>query len=120
MYASWNWHSGGWMSGESHIIQSGKVKDGWPESFYFVPNNIKMPFYHRLDVGFNFHKTTRRGNESIWNLSLYNAYCNVNAITAYIDTSYEFTEDNLTGLNFTGEAFGFVPVIPSFSYTLKF
>jgi hypothetical protein len=79
-----------------------------------------MPFYHRLDVGFNFHKTTRRGNESIWNLSLYNAYCNVNAITAYIDTSYEFTEDNLTGLNFTGEAFGFVPVIPSFSYTLKF
>ena len=120
MYASWNWHSGGWMSGESHIIQSGKVKAGWPESFYFVPNNIKMPFYHRLDVGFNFHKTTKRGNESIWNLSLYNAYCNVNAITAYIDTSYEFTEDNLTGLNFTGEAFGFVPVIPSFSYTLKF
>lgn len=120
MYASWNWHSGGWITGESYIIQTGEVQQAWPESFYSVPNNFRMPDYHRLDVGFNFRKTTKRGNESIWNLSIYNAYCNMNPITAYMGTSYEFTKENLTGLYFVGEAFAIIPIIPSFSYTLKF
>ena len=120
MFASWNWHSGGWMTFESHVIQTGHVQSSWPDYFYNAPNNIKTPDYHRLDVGFNFKKTTKRGNESFWNLSLYNAYCNMNSVVNYIDTSYEFTKENLTGLNFTGEAFGIIPIIPSFSYTLKF
>jgi len=120
IYTSWNWHSGGWITSESHAIQTGKVEKSWPESFYNAPNNIKTPDYHRLDIGFNFRKTTKRGNESIWNLSLYNAYCNMNPTFNYIDTSYEFTKENLTGLKFTGEVFGIIPIIPSFSYTLKF
>ena len=119
MYASWNWHSGGWFTAESHVIQSGQIK-GWPDYFYCTPNNIKSPDYHRLDIGFNFRKTTKRGNESVWNLSLYNAYCNMNAVMMYLSPSYEFTKENLTGLNYTGEAFAFIPIIPSFSYTLKF
>ena len=120
MYASWNWHSGGWFTAESHVIQSGQIGKGWPDYFYCTPNNIKSPDYHRLDIGFNFRKTTKRGNESIWNLSLYNAYCNMNAVMMYLSPSYEFTKENLTGLNYTGEAFAFIPIIPSFSYTLKF
>lgn len=119
MYASWNFNSGGWMTGESHAIPSDKVGER-PEMFYEVPNNIKLPCYHRLDLGFNFRKTTRRGNESIWNLSIYNTYCNMNPIVAYMGEMYEFTKENMTGLTFVGEAFGIVPVIPSFSYTLKF
>ena len=119
VYASWNWHSGGWMTGESQAIWEGEI-GVWPETFYSTPNNLKIPDYHRLDIGFNFHKTTKRGNESIWNLSLYNVYCRMNPIIAYLATSYDFTEENITGFGFSGEAFGIIPIIPSFSYTLKF
>lgn len=119
MYASWNWHSGGWMTSESQTIWTDEIGD-WPEMYYEAPNNLKLPDYHRLDVGFNFRKTTRRGNESIWNLSIYNAYCNMNPIIAYIEDRYEFTKENPKGLQMTGEAFGIIPIIPSFSYTLKF
>ena len=85
-----------------------------------MPNNLKLPDYHRLDIGFNFRKTTKRGNESIWNLSVYNVYCQMNPFITYIDADYEFTKENLFGFNFTGEAFGIIPILPSFSYTLKF
>lgn len=119
LYASWNFHSGGWITSESQAIWEGDLGK-WPETFYSYPNNLQVPDYHRLDVGFNFHKTTKRGNESIWNLSLYNAYCRINPIVSYIAESYDFTEENLSGFTFVGEAWGIIPIIPSFSYTLKF
>ena len=118
-YGSWTYHSGGYMTAEAHSLAPEEI-GGWPETFYSMPNNLRLPAYHRLDVGFNFRKTTKKGNESIWNLSVYNAYCRVNPILAYIGDDYNFTEDNLYGLNFIGEAFGIIPILPSFSYTLKF
>ena len=74
---------------------------------YTAPNNVSLPDYHRLDAGFNFHKTTRRGNEAIWNLSIYNVYCRMNALVVWS------TQDKF-------EALGLLPIIPTFSYTLKF
>ena len=119
MYASWNYHSGGWMTCESHGIWDGEL-GGDVETFYSAPNNMKVPAYHRLDIGFNFHKTTRRGNESIWNLSLYNAYCRMNPLASQVEKYYDFTEDNIIGLKYHGVGYGIIPIIPSFSYTLKF
>lgn len=119
MYASWNYHSGGWMTGESHGIWDGEL-GGNVETFYAAPNNMKIPDYHRLDVGFNFHKTTKRGNESIWNLSLYNAYCRMNPLASQVEQFYDFTEGNINGLTYYGAGYGIIPIIPSFSYTLKF
>ena len=118
-YGSWNYHSGGYITAEAHAAASDEI-GRWPETFYSMPNNLRLPDYHRLDVGFNFRKTTKRGNESIWNLSIYNAYCRVNPIIAYLGSDYNFTKDNLYGFNFIGEAFGIIPILPSFSYTLKF
>jgi hypothetical protein len=119
VYGSWNFHSGGYMTAEAQSLAPDEI-GVWPETFYTMPNNIKLPDYHRLDVGFNFRKTTKRGNESIWNLSIYNVYCHMNPFISYIDADYEFTKDNLYGFNFIGEAFGIIPILPSFSYTLKF
>ena len=119
MYASWNYHSGGWMTCESHGIWDGEL-GGDVETFYSVPNNTKVPDYHRLDIGFNFHKTTKRGNESIWNLSLYNAYCRMNPLASQVEKYYDFTEANIVGLTYYGAGYGIIPIIPSFSYTLKF
>lgn len=119
MYASWNYHSGGWMTCESHGIWDGEL-GGNVETFYSSPNNVKVPDYHRLDIGFNFHKTTKRGNESIWNLSLYNAYCRMNPLASQVERYYDFTEENIIGLTYYGAGYGIIPIIPSFSYTLKF
>ena len=119
MYASWNYHSGGWITGESHGIWDGEI-GGEVETFYSAPNNMRVPDYHRLDVGFNFRKTTKRGNESIWNLSLYNAYCRMNPLASQIEWYYDFTEENIVGLTYYGAGYGVIPIIPSFSYTLKF
>lgn len=119
MHAGWNYHSGSLITAESQALAPDDI-GAWPETFFSKPNNLKLPDYHRLDIGFNFRKTTKRGNESIWNLSIYNVYCHMNPILAYLGEDYEFTEDNLYGFRFTGEAFGIIPVLPSFSYTLKF
>ena len=83
------------------------------DEMYTEPFGIRMPAYHRLDVGMNFRKTTKRGNEGIWNLSVYNAYCRMNPIFAetYIDD-----ETN----KYMGRSYGIIPIIPTISYTLKF
>ena len=105
IYGAWNYHSGNRITMATH------------ENFvYTEPNNVKLPDYHRLDVGMNFVRNTRRGNRSIWNLSLYNAYCRTNPITASED---ELTVGD-TRLSHYGISIGMIPIIPTFSYTLKF
>lgn len=100
MYLGWCWHTGNRITVDSHGMTGNTP-------VYASPNNAILPDYHRLDVGFNFRKTTKRGNESIWNLSIYNAYCRMNPIYAY----EQYGEITTIGL---------IPIIPTFSYTLKF
>ena len=127
MYAAWHYHSGSRFTVASHVSSEqfdpsedpgyGVIyfgpNDGFRHEYYYSsPNNVKMPAYHRLDAGFNFKKTTKRGNESIWNLSVYNAYCRMNPIWASVDYNGQG--------KFVGKSFGMIPIIPSFSYTLRF
>lgn len=98
MYLSWNYHSGDRTTIPTQIV------DG--KEYFSNPYNYKLPDYHRLDVGFNFRRTTRRGNESIWNLSIYNAYCRMNPMFAMYDSELIVMSA--------------IPVIPTFSYTLRF
>lgn len=79
---------------------------------YTQPNNIRIPDYHRMDIGMNFRKLTRRGNERTWNFSIYNAYCRMNPILATVSMN----EDN----EYVGTAYGGIPIVPTFSYSLKF
>lgn len=122
IYAAWNYHTGGRMTSYSHVVSDKRLDDvpaddryadDYIHKYYYTsPNNIVMPAYHRLDVGFNFRKTTRRGNESVWNVSIYNVYCRMNPFFAMIQ------DDGKGG--FEGVGVGIVPIIPSFSYTLRF
>lgn len=109
IYANWNYNSGGWMSAPTHIFHP---DEDIFDRVYTAPNNINLPDYHRLDLGINFIKTTRRGNERTWNIGIYNAYCRKNVVFVAIDQK----EDN--SLYGTGRAI--FPIIPSFSYSLKF
>ena len=110
LYGAWNYHSGGRVTIATHEMG--------PEGtdIYTTPNNVKLPDYHRLDLGFNFRKNTKRGNESIWNLSVYNAYCRTNPITAFV----EGKSLDQQVVSYYGMGVGIIPIIPTFSYTLKF
>ncbi len=97
-------------------VQEGRVMD--PTFIYEQPNNYVLPLYHRLDLGFNWHKTTRKGHERIWNLSLYNAYSHLNPLYVEINTNTTWNKERKQGAQLT--AWGYIPIIPSVSYTRKF
>lgn len=69
-------------------------------------NNFRMPAYHRLDIGINFHKKKKHGIRT-WSLSVYNVYNRHNPYMVYQDGS------KLMQLSI-------FPIIPSFSYQYKF
>lgn len=115
-YAAWTYHSGNrvtlpvgyapqpQMPGEKETMTGGFI--------YGQPNNFTLPAYHRLDIGADFHHTTKRGRDCIWNVSLYNAYCHLN-------TMYVKLQGHSDG-TVSAQCKGFIPVIPSVSYTIKF
>ena len=108
-YAAWNYHTGNRVTFPSHyIIEDGEIKG----DVYDAPYNTKLPDYHRLDLGLNFKKTTKRGNERTWNLSIYNVYCRMNPIMGYLDWDDKG--------NYFGTYVGIIPIIPTFSYSYKF
>lgn len=120
-YAGWTFHSGNRMTLPDQIIANPDGQGGYDyRMVYTTPNNAVLPAYHRLDVGFNFHKTTRRGNESIWNISVYNVYCHMNAINAYVGLKYDQNQTASDPVSSYSEMQGWIPIVPTFSYTLKF
>lgn len=123
VYASWLYHTGNRATIPTQYAEQPGLPsfNGTSEGllapdegfFYTRPNNVSVPAYHRLDVGFNFTRPTRKGHEHVWNLSVYNAYCHFN--TMWVQLRYD-----ADGRRFTAKAKGFIPVLPSFSYTFKF
>ena len=122
-YAVWSYHSGNHATVPTQMAALPGLPEGgnrYPGSWwksasfvYAIPNNLTLPAYHRLDLGFDFHHVTKHGHERIWNLSIYNAYCHLNSMYIKVDYDEETKQ-------FTAKNRGFVPIIPSFSYTIKF
>ena len=118
IYGGWIYHSGNRMTvgSQGKYLGTGTRSDGktmyYYEKAFTGPNNIKLPDYHRLDVGMNFIKLRPDGKIRTWNLSIYNVYCRMN--TVYADVG--INEDG----EYVGESVGFIPIIPTFSYTLRF
>lgn len=79
-------------------------------------NNVKTPDYHRLDLGFNFHRRRRHGI-STWSVNLYNAYCRLN--TVGISWDYDSKYGRQEERQYFSNDWLF-PIIPSFSYTFTF
>lgn len=115
--AAWTYHSGNRITLPRHYAVLPIIPDGsmviQPGYIYEEPNNFRMPAYHRLDAGFDFHRTGRKGRQHIWNLSVYNAYCRFNTIFVEV-------RQNWYNNAFTAYSWGAIPIIPSFSYTFKF
>jgi len=81
----------------------------------YIPsrNNYRLPAYHRLDLGINFHKQKKHGIRT-WNISVYNAYNNMNAFMIYL--GYEGENSDIKKL----KKLTLFPIIPSVSYSYKF
>lgn len=92
---------------------------GWEQAsglgYYSERNNIRLPAYHRLDLGMSLFKTLGNGARTIWNFSLYNAYCHMNAMTIRKD---DYVGDGDPTRSF--QKFSLIPVVPSVSWTYEF
>jgi hypothetical protein len=93
-------------------IYQGSLWGGQTIYHYGERNNYRMMAYHRLDLGVNFHKTTKRGFERTWNISIYNAYSRKNPYFIY--------PSNDDAGNDIFKQVSLFPILPSFSYNLKF
>ena len=86
--------------------------------YYGQRNNYRMPSYHRMDVGFNFHKQKKHGIRT-WNLSVYNAYGRQNPFFLYFESTSQ-SESQATGKSRKLNQLSLFPIIPSISYSYKF
>jgi len=95
----------------------------YPGTYSYVEtrNNFRYNNYHRLDLGVNFHKKTKRGNLRTWNISIYNVYSRLNPFYVYVwdETTVNPATGERKTKNVLRQATLF-PIIPSVSYTIKF
>ena len=74
-----------WTVSANWIFQTGRAitlpvgaypdpKNSGLTQIYVGKNNGRLPNYHRLDIGIERNKTTKKNNTLTWKLSLYNAY----------------------------------------------
>ncbi|MGF7140406.1 TonB-dependent receptor [Roseimarinus sediminis] len=90
-------------------------------------NNYRMPAYHRMDLGMNFHKEKKNGIRT-WSISVYNAYNHQNPFMLlwqtnggdyiYNPTTGEYIQESEPETVLT--QFSLFPLIPSLSYSFKF
>ena len=124
--ASWEFYTGGTttIAEEKTVI----IRPDGDNALWWSPvmeanyienrNNYRMPCSHRLNLGINFNKKTKRGM-GIWNVSIYNIYNAMNPTFIYRTTK---TED----IGYWGQEKAILkkvtilPIIPSVSYTYKF
>ncbi len=80
---------------------------------YGDKNSFRMAAYHRLDLGVQFTKKTKWGGSRMIEVSLYNAYNRMNPFF-YFAGYDEYTHQTIL------KQVTLFPMIPSFSYYLKF
>ena len=97
------------------LAPTNPFQDEWV-SFYKDKNNIRLPAYHRLDLGLNIYLSLKKGRTGIWNISVWNAYNRMNPIFIRTQTMYHDQQK----VNPRFQTVGLFPLIPSISYTYKF
>jgi hypothetical protein len=82
-------------------------------------NGFRMPDYHRLDLGFNFHRKKRWG-ERVWKVGVYNLYSRENPFFIYTknETSTDKAGNQVQNLSF--QQVSLFPIIPSVTYSFSF
>jgi hypothetical protein len=84
--------------------------------YYDERNGYRMASYHRLDVGANYHKKKKWGNQTI-SVGVYNAYNRKNPFFLYWQDQYDFTGRGASKKLLQISLF---PLIPSLRYSFEF
>lgn len=114
-----------WDFAANFVLSSGTPTTFYSSQYtiqgYIVPdpggsirNNIRNPYYHRLDVSATMHIKKRKNWESNWVFSVYNAYNRRNPFSIYFATNYLGNGSN--------EAIRFSVIgsfVPAVSYNFK-
>ncbi len=80
---------------------------------YIEKNNLTLPGYHRLDIGFNFYNDYSFGKQR-FTIGLYNAYNRKNPFYIQLRRNVDRPE------RFEFEQSSLLPILPSISYSLSF
>ena len=101
-----------YLSAASAILQSNNSWNNREIEYFESRNSYRTPSYHRLDLGFNFHKPKRWGLRT-WSFGFYNAYNRQNPFFLAFDYKNNGTVKVL-------KQYSIFPVIPYFKYSIKF
>lgn len=99
------------LNNETTDFFTGKPINSDRIQYYPSINGIRLPAYHRLDIGFT-KEWERYGKKKALSLSVYNVYSRQNPFMVYAKTK----ADGTIGL----KQFSLFPVIPSISYRISF
>jgi hypothetical protein len=92
-------------------------QDEWI-NYYEEKNKVRLPAYHRLDLGLTIYRPLKNGRMGIWNISIWNTYFRMNPIAIRTHTMYSDRDKHKVSPQF--QTIGLFPLIPSVSYTYKF
>ena len=99
------------LNDETTDFFTGKPNNTNRIQYYHSINGVRLPAYHRLDIGFT-KEWTAYGKTKALSLSIYNVYSRQNPYFIYAKTK----PDGSTGL----KQFSLFPIIPSISYRISF
>ena len=103
--------------------RSAFAKEPGGEYSYYIENrnNYRLPPTHRLNLGVNLRHRTRRGNEAVWNFSIYNVYNAMNP-NFVLDSRTTEWDESIKAYREKRELkkLTILPIIPAFSYTYNF
>ena len=104
-----------------HYEEQPQEPDGYAGQlgYYEGRNNFRLEPYHRLDLSANFNKPFKRNPRIVrtFNISIYNAYNNMNPFMVYLYEGYNWETDQYYKKLRKVTIF---PIIPSISYGIKF
>ena len=87
--------------------------------YYENRNGYRMAAYHRLDVGFNFHKEKKYWKRT-WSVGAYNAYSRKNPFFLYFREEYKLDKNGNGYLEKQLVSVSLFPIIPYISYSFEF
>tara|TARA_Y200000002_G_scaffold365174_1_gene354813 strand:+ start:538 stop:2973 length:2436 start_codon:yes stop_codon:yes gene_type:complete len=103
------------INGNINGIDEGSVGE---LEYYPTRNNLRLPDYHRLDIGLNFHKKKKWGDRTI-SVGAYNVYNRKNPFFLSVNDKIEVQNGVPTSTRVVQQTSLF-PIIPSISYKFKF
>lgn len=114
-----------WLPSGRAYFQNIPGEDGIPLAPVFGDRNtIRMPAYHRMDVGIVF-KSFHKWGESDLTLSIYNVYDRRNPYFLYLDTEFKPVElaGEIVGelpSKVSAKQVSLFPILPSITWNFKF